>query len=165
MPPLGNVHKASITYGDHTQEPSKFEVYVGAITALSIAGFLTAFGNLQTAADAITLGVKRKQQWIGDDSTISNEWSDNPLAQRENKLELQYMDTTTEEIFRVTIPTIDLTKLVFVPGGGDNVLFEGDDASDEVKALVTAFEAIGRTPRSDTNSIQVVGARFVGANT
>jgi len=165
MPPLGSTHKASITYGDHTEETSKFEVYVGAITALSIAGFLTAFGNLQTAADALALGTVRKQQWIGDDSTISNEWPTSPLAQRENKLEIQYMDDVTEEIFRVTLPTVDLTKLVFVPGGGDNVLFAGDAASTEVKNLVTAFEAIGRTPRSDANSITVVGMRFVGANT
>jgi len=165
MPPLGSVHKASITYGDHTQETSKFEVYVGAITALSIAGFLSAFGNLQTAANALTLGSVRKQQWVGDDSTISNEWPTTPLAQRENKLEVEYMDTVTEEIFRVTLPTVDLTKLVFVPGGGDAVLFAGDDASDEVKAFVTAFEAIGRTPRSDANAIEVVGMRFVGANT
>lgn len=164
MPPLGSVHKSSITYGDATQETSKFEIYNGAITALSIAGFLTAFGNLQTATDAITLGTKRKQQWIGDDTVVSNSWPTDPAAQREAKLEVAYMDTTTEEVFYVTVPTIDFSVLVFVPGGGDAVLFAGDDASDEIKAFVTAFEAIARTPRSDTHAVEVVGMRFIGVN-
>lgn len=165
MPPLGSQHKASITYGDVTEETSKFEVYTGAITAVSIAGFLTAFGNLQTAADNLTLGVRRKQQWVGDDTTVSNDWPTDNQAQRENKLEVTYQDTVTEELFRVTLPTVDLDLLTFIPGGGDNVAFEAPLAGTEVLAFVTAFEAIARTPRSDANPVEIVNLRYVGANT
>ena len=164
MPPLGSQHKVSITYGDATEETSAMALNVGAITAVSIGGFLTNFGALQTASDAITLGVRRKQQWVGDDTTVSNEWPTDPAAQREAKLEVTYMDDVTEEEFRMTVPTIDFSKLVFVPGGGDAVQFKAPAASAEIIAWVTAFEAIARTPRSDANSVTVTGMRFVGVN-
>jgi len=54
--------------------------------------------------------------------------------------------------------------LNFVPGGGDAVLFSGAGASTAITEWVTAFEAIARTPRSDANSVEVVGMRFVGRN-
>jgi len=162
--PIGSVHKASMTYGDVTEENSKVEVYVGPITALTIAGFLTQFGTFQTATDAITLGVRRKQQWIGDDTIVSNAYPTDRAAQREAKLLVDYRDDVTEEIFTLTIPTIDFSKLNFVPGGGDSVLFAGAGANADIVAWVAAFEAMAHTPRSDANAVSVVGMRFVGVN-
>jgi len=165
MPALGSVHKAKINYGDVSQEVSSLEVYVGPITALSIAGFLTQFGTLQTATDAVTLGVRRSQSWTGDYSTISNGWPTDPAAHRENKLLVDYWDTVTEEQFTLTIPTIDFTKLNFIPEAGDAVYMTGASASTEMAAWTAAFTAIGRTPRSDANAIEVLGGRYVGRNT
>ena len=164
MPPLGSVHKSRITYGDVSQETSNMEIYNGAITVASLPGFLTQFGDLQTATDAITLGVRRSQSWIGDLSTISNLWPTDKNAHRENKLLVTYRDTVTEEEFILTIPTIDGTKLNYVAGGGDAVQFAGAGASAEIIAWVAAFQAMGRTPRSDANSVVVTGMRFVGRN-
>lgn len=164
MPPLGSVHKSSITYGDVTEETSKLEVYNGAITAASLPGFLTQFGALQTATDAITLGTRRQQSWIGDLTTVSNAWPTDKNAHRENKLLVTYRDDVTEEEFILTIPTIDGEQLNFVPGGGDAVIFSGTGASVNIVNWVTAFEALARTPRSDANSVTVVGMRFVGRN-
>lgn len=165
MPMLGSVHKAKINYGDVSKEVSALEVYVGQITALSIAGFLTQFGTLQTATDAITLGVRRSQSWTGDYSTISNSWPTDPAAHRENKLLVDYQDSVTEEPFTLTIPTIDFTKLNFIPEAGDAVYMTGDNASTELAAWTAAFIAIGRTPRNDANAIEVLGGRYVGRNT
>jgi len=165
MPPLGSVHKSRIVYGDATEETSAMEIFNGAITALSIGGFLTNFGALQTATDAITLGTRRQQSWIGDLTTVSNEWPTDKAAQRESKLLVTYRDTVTEEEFILTIPTVDFDKLNFVPGGGDAVIFEGAGAHADIVAWVTAFEAIARTPRSDANAVEVVGMRYVGRNT
>jgi hypothetical protein len=164
MPPLGSVHKSRITYGDVTEESSSMELYNGAITAVSIAGFLTNFGALQTATDAITLGTRRSQSWIGDLTTVSNLWPTDKNAHRENKLLVTYRDDVTEEEFILTIPTVDGEQLNFVPGGGDAVQFSGLGASANIVNWVTAFEAIARTPRSDVNSVTVVGMRFVGRN-
>lgn len=165
MPALGSVHKSRIVYGDVTEESSAMEIYNGAITALSIGGFLTQFGNLQGATDAITLGVRRQQSWIGDLTTVSNLWPTDRAAQRESKLLVDYRDTVTEEVFQLTIPTIDFSVLNFVPGGGDAVLFAGAGANAAIVSWVTAFEAMARTPRSDANVVEVVAMRYVGRNT
>jgi len=165
MPKIGSVHKSILTYGDATQETSTLTVYNEAITALSIAGFLDDLTDLQGATDAITLGTRRKNSWVGDDTTVTNSWPTDPAAQRESKLLVQYQDAVTEKPYILTIPTVDFSKLVFVPLGGDAVLFEGADASAEIKAWVTAFEQIGRSPDDDTHHVVVTGMRYVGRNT
>lgn len=165
MPPLGSVHKSRITYGDVTEESSSIEVYNGAITAVSIGGFLTQFGTFQTETDKLTLGVRRQQSWIGDLTTVSNAWPTDRAAQRECKLLVDYRDTVTEEVFQLTIPTVDFSKLNFVPGGGDAVLFAGAGAHADVISWVAAFEAFARTPRSDANAVEVIAMRYVGRNT
>lgn len=164
MPEIGSVHKSILTYRDATEETSPMTVYNGAITAISIGGFLTNLTALQTATDAITLGVRAKTSWVGDDTTVSNAVPSNPAAQRESKLLVKYQDDTNEKPYTLTIPTVDFSKLVFVPGGGDAVLFTGDDANADIKAWVTAFEAIGRAPDDDTHTVTVTGMRYVGRN-
>ena len=164
MPPIGSVHKASITYGDATEETTTHEVFIGPITALTIAGFLTEFGAYQTATDAITLGTRRRQSWTGDLTTVSNAWPTDPAAQREAKLRVTYQDATTEEQFDLTIGTVDFSVLNFVPGGGDAVIFSGAGASTEITDWVTAFEAMAKSPRNSANAVTVMGMRFVGVN-
>jgi len=165
MPALGSVHKSRIVYGDVTEEKSAVEIFNGAITAVSIAGFLTNFGTFQTATDAITLGTRMQQSWIGDLTTVSNAWPTDKAAQRESKLLVDYMDDVTQEPFTLTIPTIDFSKLNYVPGGGDAVLFQAPGAHADIIAWVTAFEAIARSPRNDLNTVTVTGMRYVGRNT
>lgn len=165
MPAIGSVHKSILTYGDATRETSSLTVFNGDITAVSIGGFLTNLSALESATDGITLGTRRKSSWVGDDTTVTNSWPSDPAAQRESKLLVQYMDDTTEKPYTLTIPTVDFSKLVFVPLGGDAVLFSGADATTEIKAWVTAFEAIGRAPDDDTHTVTVTGMRYVGRNT
>jgi len=165
MPALGSVHKASIRLGDVSHESSSMEVYTGAVTAVSIGGFLSDLGDLQVATAALTIGTVRQQSWTGDLTTVSNDWPTDPAAHRENKLLVTYQDTVTEEPFTLTIPTIDFTKLVFIPFAGDNVYFEGANASAELAAWTAAFEAIGRAPNNDQHTIEVISARYVGRNT
>lgn len=165
MPALGSVHKSRILLGDVSHESSPIEVYNGAITALSIGGYLTNLTALQSAVAGITIGTIRQQSWIGDLTTVSNAWPTDPAAHRENKLLVTYQDDVTEKPYTLTIPTIDFTKLVFIPMGGDNVYFSGANASTEIKAFVTAFETIGRSPDNDQNTVTVIGARYVGRNT
>lgn len=165
MPKIGSVHKSALQYGDATHETSDLTVFNQPITALTIGDFLTGLGNLEDATDAITLGVRRQTKWIGDITTVTNAWPTNPAAQRESKLLVDYWDNTTEKMYQLTIPTIDFSKLVFVPLGGDAVLFSGADASAEIKAWVTAFESFGRAPDDDTHHVTVKGMRYVGRNT
>jgi len=165
MPAIGSVHKANITYGDVTQETSTMSVFVAPITALNIAAFLADFGDLQVATDLITLGTRRKQSWIGDDTTVTNAWPTDRAAQREAKLKINYQDDTTEKPYFITIPTVDFSKLNFVPGGGDFVLFEAPAGNADLVAWVAAFETIARSPDDATHTVTVTSVEFVGANT
>jgi len=151
MPAIGSVHKSIIGVGDATQETSSLTVYNQAVTALTIGSFLTGLAALEAATEDIILGTHRKTQWIGDDTTITNAWPTDPAAQRESKLLVNYWDNTTEKMFQLTIPTIDFSKLVFVPLGGDAVLFEGTDANADIVAWVAAFESFGRSPDDATH--------------
>lgn len=165
MPAIGSRHKSTLTYRDATGESSTVTIYNDAITAVSIAGFLTDFGNLQTATDAITLGVRAKQSWVGDDTIVSNALPTDKAAQRESKLLVQYQDTTNEKPYILTIPTIDPDILVFLPGAGDAVAFlDANGASAEIQAWVTAFEALASPPDDPTHNVEVIGMRFVGRN-
>lgn len=166
MPPIGSVHIASLGYRDATKEIGTFEIAVGAITAVSIGGFLTQFGAFQTATDNITLGVRARQSWVGDRTTVSNLTPTDPSAQRESKLFVRYMDDVTQAEFHISIPTVDYSKLVFLPEAKDAVAFAAaNGAHADIIAWVTAFEALGRSPDSDQNTVTVTGMRFVGRNT
>jgi len=165
MPAIGSVHKTVLSYGDATEESSSLTVFNGAVTAVSIGGYLTNVSDLQAKTDAITLGVRRKNTLIMDDTTVSNDWPTDPAAQRESKLLVNYRDTTTQKPYTLTIPTIDFSKLVFVPLAGDAVLFSGADANADIVAWVTSFETIARAPDNDTHTVEVTGMRYVGRNT
>jgi len=154
-------HTSSITYLDATGEKAALKIYNGAVTAVSIAGFLSDFGDLQAATDAITLGTRHKNTWVGDDDVISNAIPANNQAQREIKLMVTYRGNTSQKLFHVTIPTLDLDAVQFVPGGGDAIVLADGGV---IAAWVTAFETMARTPDSDLETVTVVKARAVGRN-
>lgn len=154
-------HYSIITMLDHTNEKSSLRVYNGAITAVSLPGFLAEFGDLQAATAAITLGTMHSTQWVGDLDVLSQEIPASKYAQRENKLLVTYVGNTSGKLFQVTIPTIDLNVLEFVPGGGDAVSITSPAA---IADWVSAFEAMARTPDSDQETVTVLRARAVGRN-
>lgn len=154
-------HYTVTTMRDKTDEKSSFKLYNGAITAGTIAGFLTQYAALKTAIDALCLGVLAKDMWVGDSTELDASLPASNYAQRENKLLVTYKGNTTEKIFTATLPTVDLALLTFTPGGKDAVSLT---VGAEVIALIAAIEAMGRTPDDDTETIEVIGLRFVGRN-
>jgi hypothetical protein len=162
---MATTHYSTLTYKDATGESSTMKVYNDAITALSIGGFLTQLGAFKTATDALVLGNRTRSAWIGDYDTLSNDPASNNYAQRENKLLVSYKDTTTDEEYELTIPTVDLALLTFIPGAKDAVQFAGAGVNAAVTAWVTAFEAFASPPEAPGNAVQVTAMRFVGRNT
>lgn len=154
-------HYTVTTMQDHTLEKSVFKLYNGAITGASIAGFLTNYGALKTAIENICFDNIYQDMWVGDSSLITPAAPASHYAQRESKLLIRYRGATSGKLFTVTLPTVDLAKLTFVPGGKDAVDIT---TGAEMIALVTAIETIGRTPDSDTETITVESAQFVGRN-
>jgi hypothetical protein len=154
-------HYGTFTLLDETGEKSAMKFYTGAITATSIGGFLTEFGDLRTATAAITRGTMNKERIVMDDTLLDAALPGDNLAQRENKLLVVYRDTTTNKLFTLTVPTIDLTQVEFMPGAGDNVSLSAPQA---IVDWITAFETIGRSPDDDTHNVQVMQMRAIGRN-
>lgn len=150
-------HYGTFTIQDYSEEKSTFRFNFGAITAVSLPGFLTNFGNLRTALGNIILGTVQKEAWVGDSTVLSNVPPANSNAQVELKFLLTYEGDTTKKVFRNEIPTPDTSKVI---AGTDQV-----DMSDaDVAAYVTAFETIARSPDSDTETVTVLDMRLVGRN-
>lgn len=59
MPAIGGRQPISISYRDYSGELESIRLYAGEITAVSLPGFLSAFGTLQTALDAVFQCLKR----------------------------------------------------------------------------------------------------------
>ena len=154
-------HHSSFTFLDETGEKSAFRFYHGALTPTSLAGFLTEFGTIKSATQAITRGTLSKEQIVLDDTQLSNDKPGDNLAQRENKLLVVYRDTTTEKLYTLTIPTVDLTKVQFQPGGGDSISLT---APQEIADWISAFETTARSPDNDTHNVAVVQMRAIGRN-
>lgn len=145
---------------DYSNEKSALTIYAGDITAVSLPGFLTDFGALRTAIEAITLGVVQQETWIGDRTVLSNTPPTDPLAQRENKWLVRYVGDTTGKQFGVEIATAELAGGHLLPMSDFADLTETDMA-----AFVTAFETIARTPDSDLETVTVQSIQFIGRNT
>jgi len=151
-------HLSQFTLLDFSNEKSGVTVYNGAITAVSIAGFLTNFGALRTAIEGITLGTMHQEAWIGDRELISNTLPTNAEAQREKKWLVTYTGNTSGKKFTLEIPTADLTGR----------LVSGTDLANlsntEIAAFITAFETIARSPDNDEENVTVQTIKFVGRN-
>jgi len=155
---MATTHNSQFTFLDYSNEKSGVNVYNGPVTVGTIAGFLTLFGNLRTALEGITLGVVQQEQWIGDRTLLSNVPPTDELARRETKWLVRYVGDTTDKAFTIEIPTADVVG---------NMLPMSDFAdltATDIAAFVTAFEAIGRSPDDDTETVTVVSIQAVGRN-
>lgn len=150
-------HYTSFSVRDYSEETSTFRLNVGALTALSLPGFLTAFGNLKTGVTNIILGVLGKEKIVMDDTVLSNAAPADSAAQVELKFLFSYEGDTSKKKFQFEVPTPDTSKII---AGSDMV----DVADVDVAAFITAVEAIGRSPDSDVETITVLDARLVGRN-
>jgi hypothetical protein len=150
-------HYGTFTILDYSEEKSSFRFNFGAITAVSLPGFLTNFGALRTALGNIILGTVQKEAWIGDSTVLDNTPPASSNAQVELKFLVSYEGDTTKKKFRHEIPTPDTSKVL---PGTDIV----DLTDTDVAAYVTAFETIGRSPDDDTETVTVLDMRLVGRN-
>ena len=161
MPALGGRQPIVIAYRDYGGETETIRLYANEITALSIAGFLSDFGDLQTALDAVTLGVRAKQSW-GEETIVSNERAASKAAQVETQLLVRCRGAVSQAPFSFRIPTVDYTAFNFAdPPAGDSVIISGAGASAATTALVDAIEALCKMPNDETEAIEVVGMEVV----
>jgi len=102
---MSTQHYSVFTLLDNSDEKSNVTIYHGAITPTSLAGFLTQFGAVRAAIDAITLGTMHKEMWVGDNTILSQVRPTSEFAQREVKWLVRYRGNTSNKVYTLTIPT------------------------------------------------------------
>lgn len=155
---------ANLTYLDFTSEKSTNKVPSYQIDAANLATWLTGWGAYKTASAGITIGTQQKEQVVIYDTILSNTLPTSQVAQRESKLLIRYRGDTTGELFTMTIPTVDLAALTFAAGALGNTDYIVLADGGVMAAWVTAFEAIARNPRDDSETVTVESAQVVGRN-
>lgn len=161
MPALGSRQPITITYLDFSGEVRTIAMFANEITAISIAGFLADFGDLQTAMDAVTLGQRHKQTW-GESTIVSNTPPVNKQAQIETEMLVRLRGVTTEQPWSFRIPTVDYSAFNYAsPPAGDQVIISGDGASAATVSLVAAIEALIKAPWDEAEALEVVGMEVV----
>lgn len=161
MPALGGRQPFTVVYRDYSGETKSVRLYTGEITAVSLPGLLTQLGAFTTALDAVTLGVRAKQQW-GEETVVSNDRAASKVAQVESELLVRCQGETSQAPFSFRIPTVDYDAFNYAdPPAGDQVIISGDGASAATTALVAAIEDAFKMPDDETEGIVVVGMEVV----
>lgn len=157
----------TLTVMDYDKEKSPMKIHTGAVTAVSLPGLLTQIGAFRTAVDGVSIGTMQKENLQVFSTILSQTPPTNEFAQRETKWVVKYHDD--QQFFDPpdnAIPNEGYLKpFDFEIGAADLSLL--DDNQDflpldetHAAALVTAFEAMARSPYGGTvvvDSIQQVG--------
>lgn len=150
--------RSIFTLLDYSNERSAVSITNGDITAVSLPGFLTDFGDIRDTIDGITLGTMSKEQWIGDDTLLSNALPASAFAQRELKWLVIYTNNVTGKLHNLEIPTAD-------PVGR---LIAGTDRADlteaNMLAFVTDFNGFARSPENGVDAVTIQEILLVGRN-
>lgn len=161
MPAIGGRQPLTIVYRDYSGETKSARLYTGEITAVSLPGLLTAIGDLTTAMDAVTLGVRAKEHW-GEETVVSNARASVKDAQVETEMLVRLQGATSEAPWSFRIPTVDYTAFNYAdPPAGDQVIISGAGATAATTALVSAIEALCKMPDDETEAVVVVGMEVV----
>lgn len=128
-----------------------------------------AWDTFLLATNAITLGVTVHAQYMQDLLINPVSKAASASAQRENGLLVRYHSATGLQKATLTIPTIDLPNLVFLPEAEDKVSLTGWTAGGTVMSdWVTAFQNFVKVPVADDVTPELVvidSLEFVGRNT
>jgi len=161
MPAIGGRQGFTIQYLDFSGERKSIQLFANELTAVSLPGFLTAFGTLQGVFDAVTLGTRSATSW-GEQTVVSNTRPLAKDAQIETEMLVLCQGATSQAPFSFRIPTVDYNAFNYAsPPAGDSVILSGAGASAQTLALISAIEGIAKMPNDEGQAIVVVGMRVV----
>lgn len=140
---------------DYSKEISHFNTHLGPVNAATITGITGQLATLQSAVDGIILGVLKEEEFLVDRNRLSGALPASKNAQRENKWLVVYHDTVTFEVFKLQIPTADLSLVV------NNSDF-ADITAGAMATFVTAFQDVAVSKSG--NDVLIDYIKFVGRN-
>jgi hypothetical protein len=130
---------------------SAVAVHSPALNAGNIAAQEALRAAFEAAVDAVSLGTGGSEQFIATETDVARTPSSNPVAQRENKWLVSFVDNVTGLGGGFTIPCYDPSLL-----GGDGESM--DTGSTEYGDLVSATQAFVRSNAG--NTVTVTSVRF-----
>jgi len=142
---------------------------VAADLQTAVAAALAQWDAFVATTNAITLGVLVHSEYMQDllVNPVSNAAS--ASAQRENKLLVRFHSAVSLQKATLTIPTIDLPNLVFLPEAEDKVSMTAWTAGGTAMSdWVTAFQNFVKVPVPDDTtpeSVVIDSLEYVGRNT
>ena len=155
---MASRHYGEFEILDYSESKSSFAFSFGAITALSLPGFLTNFGVLRTALKNIIVGTVSRERWIGDETVLSNVPPSDPNATRELKWLVDYETNGGDyHPWSVTIACPDTSLL-----GANSDWADYSDPS--IAAFITAFESLVKSPLDPVSTVTVTRMQIVGRN-
>lgn len=144
-------------FTDFSDEKSGVTVNSANIDAANFAAQQTLAATLSVATGVLSLGDLTRRT-MTDILLDSPSVPTDPYAQRELKWLVRYMGDTSGKIFSLEIPCAALT----------GNLVAGTDLADITSTpwvnWIAAFEAFGRSPDNDTETVTFLSARVVGRN-
>lgn len=143
------------------KETSPFQVTAQVMTAANYDAWHTAADALETAMDAILVGVIRDKLHAADDVELSGALPASNFARRETKLLIRYHDTTTNDKYRAELACPDLAALTMESGDANFVVLADGGV---MEAFVTAFEAHARSTKTPANAVAIDTIQVVGRN-
>ena len=149
--------KASWSFRDRSQEISSLELTVADISAGG-ADFDTVMADvaaLGAALETISNCIMAREVLTQTVTTKNPASTSDEYANRESALRVFYGDTTTGEVYHVSIPGPDWANIDMEPNTD-----LADVTDTEVAALVTALEANALSPVG--NAIEVIRVVQVG---
>lgn len=156
MPAIGGRQPITLQYLDHSKDRRSVRLYTNEITAVSLPGLLTLYGQIEAAFDAVTLGNRSMTTW-GEESVITNTPPASAQAQVETEVLVRCIDSTTEAPHSFRIPTADYSAFNWQ---GNSAILSGAGATAATTALVAAIEATA-PPDDETHTLTVVAIEVV----
>jgi len=136
--PAGTRQKGSISYLDAGGEYGQFSAFFPVITAANEAAQSSAWADVLTAADAITLGVRAKDKYVDETTYVATRPTNG--AARELALKIIFRDPSTGQTWDSLLPTLDPSLVTYIPNlGAKDVV---DLTGTEVAALIDALNAM-----------------------
>jgi len=136
-------------------EHASMQVAITTLNAGNLAAQTTLVSNLKTALLAVVLGHTRQDTITLLRPIPSVSRPTDTAAQRENKWLIRAHSATSNQKFRYSVPTADLSLL----DDGSEYL---DLTADEGLDFKTAFDAVVRSPNDASEFLVLDSMQFVG---
>lgn len=159
----GTSHPVSMSFWDKSQEHGAFEAQTAIVTVGNLTAQSTLWAALVASAAAIVNGLPRLNRWVNQVVVNANpdKGDINQLSAREIKLKVRYIDVGNQAKYECTVPTLDLSKVVYLPIIGNDAVSLTEPA--EIATFIDDFEAAIVAPYTGA-ATKIIALEVVGRN-